>query len=176
MALLRMRVKYKLNEMAFAFFLLCSFSYVLSLLVSLVYNLSACSAENIRACLERWLRPARPSNQAKASQSLVAMDHPFLFGAGAQLSLGVLRYCLGSAWKPGWQPKIAPKLPNLRRAEPGSPATVIFRVRLKPGRGGGFGPNRPGRGRARWSQMRECAPSRAHGPPYQTRPNRLRLN
>ena len=109
---------------------LLSFSYVLSLLVSLVYNLSACSAENIRVCLERW-----PSNQAKASQSLVAMGHPFLFGAVARLSLGVLRCCLGSVWEPGWQPnyhkpltEIMPKSFALRRAEPGSPATVFFRV------------------------------------------------
>ena len=33
-----------------------------------------------------------------------------------------------------------PKLLTLRRAEPGSLATVIFRVRVEPGRGGSFGP------------------------------------
>ena len=54
----------------------------------------------LRVCLEGLLWPARPSDQAMAGQSLVAMDHPFLFGALAQPSLDVLRCCLGSACEP----------------------------------------------------------------------------
>ena len=89
----------------------------------------------VRGVFGRVAVASPASDQAMVGQSLVAMDHSFLFDAVTQPSLDILKYCLRSAWGPGWQPKIAPKLPTLRRAEPGSPAMVIFRVRVEPGRG-----------------------------------------
>jgi hypothetical protein len=58
----------------------------------------------LRACLEKWLWPARPSTQAVASQRSVITGRPLLFGCLAQQSLAAPRWCLGSNWQPDWQP------------------------------------------------------------------------
>ena len=56
------------------------------------------------------------------------------------------------------------KSPSLRRARPSSLATLISGIRVEPDGGGGFGPRRPGRGRAKWSQMCGWAPGSAVEP------------
>jgi hypothetical protein len=61
-------------------------------------------SQSVRACLETWLWPARPSIQAVARLRSVETGHPLLFGLLAQPILVAPSWCLGTIWEPGWQP------------------------------------------------------------------------
>jgi hypothetical protein len=79
---------------------------------------------SLRACLETWLWPARPSIQAMTILRPVKTGHTLLFGLLAQPSLGAPSWCLGTTWEPGWQPNChQPLKRDGVGAKPGRPST-----------------------------------------------------